>query len=172
MEGNMDESISENIGGLLDGLVAAIQEHEEKFIFGHDLEYPVEINGVIFSQFKSMTVIGGTSPGNMVAVRPVSDEYKKKTYLGLYIGDMQHDHLYEYEKETKKLHIIPTGNPAIFVFDLNKIIWGCESWWEPIKDEKHLRQITDNDIQNVWYVKALRAMGSVEENQTKSEPSP
>lgn len=35
---------------------------------------------------------------------------------------------------------------------------GCGSWWGPVESEKDLEDITDNDIDNVWYVKAWKAM--------------
>ena len=45
------------------------------------------------------------------------------------------------------------GNPAIFVPELGKIIFGMESWWGRIKSEEELKDITDGDIENVWHVK-------------------
>lgn len=47
-------------------------------------------------------------------------------------------------------------NPAIFVPDLNRVVWGMESWWGPIESKEKLHQITDEDISNVWYVKAAK----------------
>ena len=46
-------------------------------------------------------------------------------------------------------------NPAMFVPELKKIIWGCGSWWSKIKSEGDLKQITDEDIKNTWYVKLV-----------------
>ena len=51
-------------------------------------------------------------------------------------------------------------NPAIYVPELGKVIYGMESWWHAIKDEKELKDITDNDIDNVWYVKALKEVNN------------
>lgn len=50
------------------------------------------------------------------------------------------------------------GNPAMLVPQLNKIIYGCGSWWHRIKSEKELREITDGDINNTWYVKMAHQM--------------
>ena len=58
-------------------------------------------------------------------------------------------------------------NPAIYVPVLDKIIWGYGSWWGPIKSEEHLKQITDEDIQNIWYVKALKQLA--DNKQIESE---
>ncbi len=54
-------------------------------------------------------------------------------------------------------------NPAIFVFDLKKVIYGYESWWGEIKSEEDFRKITDLDINNLWYVKALKELLKKEE---------
>jgi len=57
-------------------------------------------------------------------------------------------------------------NPMIFIPEHNAVVFGCESWWDRIKDESHLRAITDADIENVWHVKALRWLAAA------STPSP
>ncbi len=62
-----------------------------------------------------------------------------------------------------------TGNPAIFDFDLGKVIYDYESWWGEIKDENHLRQITDKDTEDIWYVKALRQIHAKKEQEEKKE---
>jgi hypothetical protein len=50
-------------------------------------------------------------------------------------------------------------NPAIFVPELNKVIFGYESWWSEITTEEELNNvITDHTIENVWYVKLLKSM--------------
>lgn len=46
-------------------------------------------------------------------------------------------------------------NPAIFVPDLSEIIYGYNSWWSLIENEGELKEITNEDISNVWYVKLL-----------------
>ena len=152
---------------LLDKLSEDIAETEEKFAFDFNLEYPIEIHGIKKAAFVDMDF--GAKKGDFVAIRPCRNECKGKTFLGLYLGDLPLEYYCMFEKETKLLHIRPSGNPAIFVFDLNDIVWGCESWWGKIKDENHLRQITDDDIQNIWYVKALK---QIEKANQSSEPIP
>lgn len=147
----------------------AIEKHEKEFVFGSDIKYPLQIKGVVFRKFRDSSPFNHVKPGNLVAIRPVADEYGQKTYLGFYIGDMPVQHLYEFEKETQLLHIIPTGNPAIFVFDLGKVIYGYESWWGEIKDENQLREITDKDIENIWYVKALKQINAKLEESEKDK---
>lgn len=158
-----------NIAIIMESLQKAIEKHEKAFVYGHDIKYPLQIKGVVFRKFQDRSSINLVRPGNLVAIRPVADEYKQKTFLGFYIGDMPVKHLYEFEKETQLLHIIPTGNPAIFVFDLDKVIYGYESWWGKIKDEEQLRQITDKDIEDIWYVKALKQIQAEKERNYKDE---
>jgi len=33
---------------------------------------------------------------------------------------------------------------------------GCGSWWGAIDNEEDLKDITDSDIENVWYVQLLK----------------
>ena len=142
---------SENI---LDSLSQSIKEHEERFTFEFDMKYPIEVSGIKKHRFRNMSF--GVKKGDFVAIRPCRDECQGKTYLGLYLGDLPLEYFCNLEKPTGVRHVMPSGNPAIFVFDLNDIVWGCESWWGVVKDENHLREISDDDIQNIRYVKALK----------------
>ncbi len=96
--------------------------------------------------------------GIFVSVRPVEDQYEKKTYLGFLLGDLKVPSLSYDAKNSTLIVGAGSGNPAIWVFDLNKIIMGYASWWGPIKSEDDLRKITDHDIENLWYVKALKSL--------------
>lgn len=89
-----------------------------------------------------------SEPGTFVSVRPCGDEFKGKTYLGIFVGDVAID-------ATLRLH-----NPCMWVPDLSRYIFGCESWWGVINNEDELKEITDADIENVWYVRALRSLNS------------
>lgn len=93
--------------------------------------------------------------GYYVAVRPAKE---KRTYLGVMIGDAPLYIWGQFIKDRSELEIIFHRNPAIFVPDLMKVILGCESWWTPLKTPEDLKQITDADINGVWYVKALKAL--------------
>jgi hypothetical protein len=119
-----------------------------------EFKYPIEISGIK----KISPRVNDTKAGSLVKIRPCADEYKDKTYLGIYMGDIPVDfHIGLYTK-TNILSIVPHGNPAIFVPDLKKIIFGYESWWGVIKSEEEVKEITDDDIDNVWYVKLLKQM--------------
>ena len=94
--------------------------------------------------------------GALVKVRPCGEEYHNKTYLGFYIGEMPTQIYQSYNPETNILTITKDRNPAIFIPKLKKIVFGYESWWGEIKSEEDLKDITDDDIANVWYVKLLK----------------
>lgn len=101
-----------------------------------------------------------------VSVRPCDEACKGQTYLGWLLGDMA------LGPAVRMLSggVLEIGmgmrNPAIFVPDLGRVVFGCESWWSPIKSADDLRKITNQDIDNVWYVRVLKevsATGSVTE---------
>ena len=145
-------------------------------LFGNDSvdeeKLPVPLKKIRFTRFKPVTTGWGGSPGCgvIVAVRPVGDE---KTYLGVFLCDLALDMHAEYDERTGTLDVrdSPNGNPMILIPELKKIIFGRESWWGPIKDENHLRKITDDSINDLWYVKLLKQMAegkAEEEDETSS----
>jgi len=95
----------------------------------------------------------------MVSIRPCGEEYGGKTYFGYLLGDMAHSFSTKQDPEDGKLAIeFSFYNPAMYVPELGEVIYGMGSWWGVIKNEADLKRITDNDISNVWYVKALLHM--------------
>ena len=122
------------------------------------IEFPIVVKRFIAQKPYSMYKCGG-----MAKVRPCGEEYRNKTYLGFFLGEITTGIYALYNKETQELTASCHGNPAIFVPELNKIIFGYESWWSRIESEEELREITDADIQNTWYVKALKDMEREEE---------
>lgn len=127
------------------------------------IEYPIEV-----SKINTNTDKGGfrdSRIGEFAKIRPCGKEHEGKTYLGLYLGEQPVGHHISHSQETKELSVSFSTNPAIFVFDLKKIVYGMESWWGIIKNEEDLKEITDCDIKNVWYMKALEQMGESEESE-------
>ncbi len=125
------------------------------------IEYPIEVFKINTDNSKSS--YRSNQIGKFARVSPCGEEYKGKTYLGLYLGDLPISNHISYRDDTKELKVSFHNNPAIFVFDLNKIVYGCESWWGIIESEEDLKEITKDDIDNVWYVKALKALGGQEQ---------
>ena len=61
-----------------------------------------------------------------------------------------------YETKKESLNILTVTNPAMYVFELNKIVFGAETWWRKLTSPEDLKAITDDDIENTWYVKLLK----------------
>lgn len=93
---------------------------------------------------------------SLVKIRPCADEYKDKTFAGFYIGDVATSSSLKITDDNKLQLNYSSHNPAIYVPELNKIFYGYESWWGEIENLEELKEITDSDIENVWYVKAIK----------------
>lgn len=121
------------------------------------IEYPLEISGI-----KQPNNIGirtdslSAKCGQLVKVRPIGENYENKTYLGIYLGEADIGLHVSHNRTNKELSIIRHYNPAIFVPELKEIIYGAGSWWRKINSEEELREISDDDVDNVWYVKLLK----------------
>jgi hypothetical protein len=139
-----------------DRLSDFMKDYEENVRIDEDIPYPVEVARVIPKFRIGMDLI---PVGTWVAVRPVSDNPDRKTYLGVYLGYLPiKSAVTSYHVKKKELTVMAQTNPGIFVPDLKRVVYGSESWWGRIKGPEGLRQITDQDIENVWYVKALREL--------------
>lgn len=123
------------------------------------IECPITVNKI--NQFEPHSLY---KPGGLAKVRPCGEEYKGKTFLGFFLGELPQAPFVVYHQDAKELDVGTMSNPAIFVPALDRIVWGCESWWSRIENESDLKDITDSDIENCWYVKAFR------EFQKKTEP--
>ena len=127
-----------------------------------EIEFPIEVNEIKSTNKMPFDCycMDKSNIGKLVKIRPCAEKYKDKTYLGLFLGDASLEHHITYNKEEKILNVDPgMSNPAIFVFELNKVIFGCGSWWRVIENEEELdKMITDETIENVWYVKMLKEL--------------
>lgn len=123
------------------------------------LAYPIEVSGIAWGEDKFLH--RATEPGKIrwVAIRPCS-EGSNKTHLGIYLGDLAISASAQYNRASGVLTFSPTfHNPAIFVPDLGRLLFGCESWWRDIESPDDVRQITDADINGVWYVRMMKDLG-------------
>lgn len=151
---NKEEDKEEDFSGLAEMLGQLAKDiKEDPITLEDEFEYPMEITGIKNEELSSVNC---SKTGSLVQIRPVDDEYEDKTFLGIYLGDMPVEAIVGLHTKNNVLSIFNTGNPAIFVPELKKIIFGYESWWGYIETVEELDSITDEDIQNVWYVKMLR----------------
>lgn len=125
-------------------------------------KFPTEITAVVSNgSWMNPPSLGMRKVGSFVSVRPCGEDYEGKTYLGIYLGDLPIGFNYTIDNESGVLAVAPgLGNPAIWTPALKRIVYGCESWWGPIKSPEDVdkMQITDDDIKNVWYVRMLKEL--------------
>lgn len=126
------------------------------------IEYPIKVSKI--NSDNEIFGLRDKHKGKFVRIRPCGKEYQGKTYLGLYLGDLPTGHHITHNLETLELKVSFDSNPAIFVFDLNKIIYGYESWWGIIEKEEDFKDISDFDIKNIWYVKAIESLTKTKMN--------
>ena len=120
------------------------------------IEYPITVSKI---ENKEISFDGlGHKCGTLVKIRPCAEEYQNKTFIGIYLGDLPMGIASSYNEETQILTNRAFSNPAIFVPELKKIIFGAESWWGEIKPGEDISDITDEDINNQWYVQMLKNM--------------
>lgn len=128
------------------------------------IEYPIQVNKINTEKFNNT---GMHQTGTLVAIQPCGKEYKNKTYLGIYLGNLPYGPHVSYNEERKELSVKGFYNPAIYVFELKKIIFGMESWWQTLQSIDDFKEITKEDIENQPYVKMLRQIN----HESKPEPT-
>jgi hypothetical protein len=122
------------------------------------IEYPITVTGIAHRSEEAV-MSGRRAVGSFVAIRPCDKDLAGKTFLGVYLGDIATDAGAAFNRKTGVLEVgLSMHNPAIWVPDLKRIVFGMESWWGVLRKPDDLKQITDADIQNVWYVKALQVL--------------
>lgn len=132
------------------------------------IKYPIEVNGIVSGQSKTIEDDFEHKVGELIRIQPCSKDYEGKTFLGIYMGRIAKSNMVSYNQVTKELSIeFCLHNPAIFVPDLNKIIYGYESWWSKIDSMNDLKDITNEEIQNVWYVRALKQISEMGKKDEK-----
>lgn len=120
------------------------------------IEYPVTVNGINKSFHKYWE--NNEECGTLVKIRPCNEEYGSRTYLGILLGHLPVGISVTHNERTCELTAATFSNPAIFVPELKKIIFGMESWWGKIEDPEEIKVITDEEIHNLWYVKRMKEL--------------
>lgn len=128
------------------------------------MRFPIEVHDIESSPTPHLSIVSTRrSVGSWVAVRPCGAEWKGKTLLGIYIGDVALYPSARWEPASKTLFLDLCGhNPGIYVPAAKRVVYGCESWWGVLKSPDDLKQITDDDINSIWYVQALKALTATE----------
>ena len=120
------------------------------------IEYPLTIKGI---ENDKIDISGFRHEiGCLCEIKPCGEEYKNKSYIGFYLGDLPIAIHTSFSRDTGILKNSTMNNPAIFVPELKKIIYGCESWWREIESVDDFTSISEEDIENTWYVKLLKSL--------------
>lgn len=131
------------------------------------LRYPIEINGITFSGTLH-DARGRLKPGRLVRIRPCGKEFDAKTFLGLYLGDYARSVGCARNVKTGILEVYVGGhNPAIWIPSRGCIVYGFESWWGAIETEAQLKDLTNEAIDGIWYVQALKALTTAGPNASR-----
>lgn len=141
-----------------DGVVVTEEQCERCERFDSKfIEYPLTIQGIDNAEIDTTGL--GHECGELCEISPCGKEYEGKSYIGIYLGDLPIAIMSSHNPKTGILENRTMNNPAIFVPELKKIIYGCESWWREIKSIEDFKGISKEDIENTWYVKLLKGMG-------------
>lgn len=104
------------------------------------IEYPITINKIETRE----TNPPDSNCGKLVKIAPCAEEYQDKTFLGLYLGKFPIAPIISHDNNSGTLYITPMENPAIYVPELQKVIFGAESWWSFINPEDGLKEFPEN----------------------------
>lgn len=124
------------------------------------IEYPIEVNSINTVPIDTSFAGVGHTCGEIVEIRPCAEEYNNKSFIGIYIGDLPMMISSSYNKATKAITTQAIPNPAIFVPELKKIIFGAESFWRKLDSIEDFKGISDTDINNTWYMQLMKNMMS------------
>ena len=106
--------------------------------------------------------------GRPVSIRPCIEGVEDKTYMGVFLGHIAlgvNFALKDGTIEISHMHY----NPAILVPELGRVVFGYQSWWGFIDSPEQLKEITDEVIQDIWYVKGLKALAQKPESHDDQE---
>lgn len=96
---------------------------------------------------------------SIVEVKPCDKKkYEDKNYIGIYLGDFPQTVSGETNKDGEFV-IKPThNNPLIYIPETNSVVFGSGSWWRKIEKIEDFKGISDEEIQNTWYVQLMKEL--------------
>lgn len=122
------------------------------------IEYPISVYGITFSG-DLHRARGRHKPGALVRVRPCEAEFDSKTFLGIYLGDYARSVGCARNPKTGVLEVyLVDNNPTIWIPSRERIVYGFDSWWGRIETVEELTAISDETIDGLFYVQALRTL--------------
>jgi hypothetical protein len=117
------------------------------------IEYPIEVTKIDQKPIDYQDCLYKSYIGKPVKVR-----VGQKTYLGVFLGELPTSAHIQHNEQSGVLTVNHMTNPAMFVPELNRIVFGHESWWSVLESTDDFKEITDQDIKNVWYVQLAKSL--------------
>lgn len=99
--------------------------YKSKFI-----EFPITVQEIQNDDVEPFPSRDGTRPTPIPCiVSLVDDTFKDQKYLGLYLGDWPWILTNQFAEKKGLLRNRIINNPMIYVFGLNRLVYGAECWW-------------------------------------------
>jgi len=163
----VDVDYETGIGELNERQVKVVYEF---FRLLESLNWQVKFNNYKELKYEDSEPINKRECGTPVKVSSCKKEHGDKTCFGILIGEVALSIGHSIDKEGNVTAKRQGYNPAIYIPELNDIVYGCESWWQRIKSEKELNKlITEEIIENVWYMKMLKNWTEEKEIEIEEE---
>ena len=106
------------------------------------------------------TVGRDATPGTLVVVslrmKRGSGETHSHSYVGIYLACAPTMVVGDVVDGKIRLRMTEHTNTAIYIPELNRIVWNDECIWGEIDSRKSLESITNKDPNNEWYKRAWR----------------
>jgi len=135
---------------------------------------PREIMGIEFESeprpFKRSWCQKEGTGTTWVSVRPCAGPNTGSTLLGVLIGEVAIGARSRIVPETSTLHVsLSFHNPLIFIPKTGQVVLGAESWWGEIESPEALREITNEDIDGLWYMQAMKSLSADQRGKGEGE---
>ena len=111
------------------------------------IEYPIAVSAINQKGWSIDNSLYKDSIGKAVMVKMVGDEYGDETFFGIHLGEFPIEPIISHNRNSKELKVIPMFNPAIYIPKLQKIVFGCETWWS-MGDKKSEKEIVSQLMKN------------------------
>lgn len=119
------------------------------------IQYPVQLTGIHYERSDALEK-GHRKVGSWVACQPCEPELERKTYLGVYLGDLTQGVVCYLTQDGVLSVGFGWHNPAMWIPTLKRVVMGNCSNWRVISSPEKLQQITREDVEGAGWMKALR----------------
>ena len=105
------------------------------------IEYPITVNKINLNKAFNLY---NEKVGARVKVKICENEYKDKEFDGILLGEIPVQNQVSYNETDGILTVTPVSNPAIYIEKLKRVVYGFESWWHIVENDK--KEKMNNEI--------------------------